>query len=297
MKKHLLLALALLVCANVARAETPDILTDIPPVQSLVAQVTGPNHLPEVLLAGQEDPHHFQLRPSQMRDLTRADLVVWVGEGLTPWLGAALKGSTTQGASLALLPLISTDEEDVEQDHDDHDHHVHGDTDPHAWLNPDNAIVWLQEIAETLSYLDPKNADTYRANAISAAAEIKALSAEIQLALADKSQIPAVVQHDAFGHFETRFGIEFAGALHDSEAAPASAARMADLQDLIQTGSVKCIFTEPTTSSGALHTLAIQYGLKTIVLDPLGTELEHGPQLYTSLLQTIVRSLVECEKE
>jgi len=67
------------------------------------------------------------------------------------------------------------------KDGDDHDH---GSTDPHAWLDPDNARVWLGVIRDTLAKADPEHAEVYAANAAAADASIAATDAEIKAALA-----------------------------------------------------------------------------------------------------------------
>ena len=69
-----------------ARAEVPKVVTDVAPVQSLAALVLGDLGTPGVLVGNGSDPHDYQLRPSQMGALSGADLVIWVGPELTPWL-------------------------------------------------------------------------------------------------------------------------------------------------------------------------------------------------------------------
>ena len=121
-------ALAILGLATAARAEVPKVVTDIPPVGALVAQVMGDLGQPEVLLTGGANAHDFQLRPSQARALNGADLVVWVGPELTPWLGRTLSG--INGVSqLGLLAAPGTYQRiygAVPGEHDhDHEGHAH----------------------------------------------------------------------------------------------------------------------------------------------------------------------------
>ena len=72
------------------RAEVPAVVTDMPPIQSLVAQVMGDLGQPLVLLEPGSSPHSFQLRPSQAAAIAEADLIVWTGPDLAPWLGRVL---------------------------------------------------------------------------------------------------------------------------------------------------------------------------------------------------------------
>ena len=144
-----------------AWAEPPAVVTDIAPVHSLVSQVMAGVAEPTLLLDGVADPHSVSLRPSQARALENADLVIWVGDALTPWLGRAL-ADLSGAETIALLDHPATTLRDFvqvapephEANEDDHDDtHAHGDegVDPHAWLSPDNARGWLGALAEVLA--------------------------------------------------------------------------------------------------------------------------------------------------
>lgn len=294
-------------------AGSPDVVTDIAPVHSLVSKILGDRGTVELLVTGQENPHHFQLRPSQIRSLAGADLIVWIGEEMTPWLNQTLEANAADIPQLKLLHLDETDahedqaemhdhehedEHAQEGDHDDHTDthsggHHHG-TDPHVWLNPDTAAQWLEPIAKALSDLDPEFADAYHANADRTYAELMALSHQIQDQLTDIETIPAITLHDAYGHFEDRFGVAIAGHLKDSDASTPSAARMAELQALNQSGAIKCVFTEPSHDPGAMQELADQRGLDIRVVDPVGASLEPGAELYVTLLDNLAASFLAC---
>ena len=154
-----------------ALAEVPKVVTDIPPVHSLAAAVIGDLGTPVLLLDRGASPHGFQLRPSQMQAVAGADLVLWVGPELSPWLEKALSARPEGADALALLDAPGTylqdfaAQEDHDHDHagdDDHDDtehdHDHTGIDPHAWLDPENVKLWTQLIATELSRLDPENA-------------------------------------------------------------------------------------------------------------------------------------------
>ena len=140
MLRLLALFTAVLLGAKAASAEVPRVVTDFAPVQSLVAGVMGDLGTPDVLVGTGSDPHDYQLRPSQMAALSSADLVIWVGPELTPWLSDVLANAGS-GAS---LPLLSNAATPVRRFAD-------GAPDPHAWLDPDIAAIWTGLIAEALA--------------------------------------------------------------------------------------------------------------------------------------------------
>jgi zinc transport system substrate-binding protein len=111
-----------------AFAEVPKVVTDIPPVHALVAEVMGDLGQPVLLLDKGADEHDFQLRPSQAGAVAGADLVVWIGPELTPWLDSALKNRPADAAALGLLDAEGTALRGYGEvdDHDDHDHAADG---------------------------------------------------------------------------------------------------------------------------------------------------------------------------
>jgi zinc transport system substrate-binding protein len=111
-------------------ADTPTVVTDIAPVQSLAAIVLG--QTPDVILPPGADPHDFALRPSDGQALAAADLVVQVGPALTPWLSDPIATLAPQARVLVLMdeqgwePLLIADD-DHDHDDDDHDDDGHDD--------------------------------------------------------------------------------------------------------------------------------------------------------------------------
>ncbi|SFS02523.1 zinc ABC transporter substrate-binding protein [Yoonia litorea] len=116
-----------------ALADVPRVMTDIAPIHSLTAQVMGDLGTPDVLLPPGADPHDFALRPSDAQALGDADIVFWVGEGLTPWLAEPLETLAGSAAHISLLETEGWTQLDIREagdhghghgdhGHDDHDH-------------------------------------------------------------------------------------------------------------------------------------------------------------------------------
>ncbi|PRY22667.1 zinc transport system substrate-binding protein [Aliiruegeria haliotis] len=140
-------ALALSISAP-AWAEVPNVVADFAPVQSLVAQVMGDLADPNVILPPGASPHSHAMRPSEARVLSRADIVFWVGEDLTPWMDRALETLAPDAHKVELLEVEGTvlrefrtgatfdahdhEHEGSETDHDDRGHDDHSDHDEGA---------------------------------------------------------------------------------------------------------------------------------------------------------------------
>jgi len=276
-------------------ADVPGVVVDIAPVHSLVAQVMGDVGAPQLLVAPRSSPHSYALRPSQAHGLQNADLVIWIGPELTPWLSqpmANLAGGADQIA-LADHPATRTLELRGNHDHEEDQHGHGGDIDPHVWLDPENASAWLPVIAEMLAGIDPANAAIYRANADAAQDRLTEVTAELARTLEPVKNRPFITLHDAFQYFEARFGLVSAGALTLGDAGGASPARVALLQDTVAGQGIHCAFREPQFDDRLLLAVAgdtLQIG----TLDPIGSTLQPGPDLYTGLLRDMAQSLASC---
>jgi zinc transport system substrate-binding protein len=187
-----------------------------------------------------------------------------------------------------------------EHGHDDHDEeghhdHAHDGVDPHAWLDPVNAIAWTQTIADELSRQDPENAATYAKNAAEGIAALNQLSADLAADLAPAHDLHFVVFHDAYHYFENRFGLAASGAISVGDATDPSAARVAEVRDTVADAGVTCVFAEPQFNPGLIRAVS-ETGVKVAQIDPLGVGLELGPDLYGQTLRALSASILGCLK-
>lgn len=335
-----LLCTTLLFSAGLAHAEVPRVATDIAPVHSLVSMVMQGAGSPDLIIPPGASPHSYAMRPSEARAVAKADLVVWVGPSLAPWLEEPMS-SLAQGAERLTLQDVEGirlltnrsgvafeahdhgDHEgqdhaehddhgdhkghDDHADHDDHDHDAHeeadaheghnhapGALDPHIWLDPQNAMVWLDAIAASLSAQDPENAALYADNAAQAQAQLVDLQADIQAELTPLRGQKFVVFHDAYHYFEARFDVEASAAISLSDGAAPSAARLAEVRDVVKDTQAACVFTEPQFNAGLVEALQDGTALKSASLDPIGAALEPGVDMYPALLRDLAAAFTSC---
>ncbi len=294
------LAAAILSVSGPARAEVPVVVTDIPPVHALVAQVMGDLGAPVLMLGRGGAAHDVQLRPSQMAALADAGLVVWMGPRMSPWMDRALQGLGREAGALALLAVEGTVLRGQTADGGSDDlaggegrDPADGAADPHAWLDPGNAVLWLGVIAQELARADPANAGTYAANAAEAQAGVAALDAAVAARLAPVRDRPAVVFHDAYGYFADRYGLTILGAIAAGDAASPGAARLRDLQAAAR-GAV-CVFPEANQDPALAARMAEAAGTRLgPPLDPEGALLDPGPGLYAGLMTGLAEGFAAC---
>ncbi|MFM2354593.1 MAG: zinc transporter, periplasmic zinc-binding protein ZnuA [Pseudomonadota bacterium] len=291
-----LASFVLLSLTTPALAEVPVVVTDIPPVHSLVAQVMGDLGAPVLLMDQGADAHDYQMRPSQAAALNDAALLVWIGPEMTPWLDRVVQGGIA-GRSVALLDAAGTHVRDFAGGggHDDHADagHSHDGADPHAWLDPGNATLWLDVIAVELAAADPENAAAYAGNAAAGKAAVTAAEAQARARLAPVADRQLVVFHDAYGYFFDHFGLAAPLAVAEGDAADPGAARLAEIRgDLSDT---TCIFPEAQHDPKLIETLAGDTGaIVGASLDPEGRDLPPGPALYGELILSLATTIGDC---
>ena len=124
-----------LILGNTAFADVPKVAVDIAPVHSLVSRVMEGVGTPELVIPAGASPHGYSLRPSEAKALQDADMVIWMGEDLAPWMENSIETLSKNAQVITLLEESETKlldfregalfEEHDHSDHDDHDDHDH----------------------------------------------------------------------------------------------------------------------------------------------------------------------------
>ncbi len=244
------------------------------------------------------DLHDFEPGPAELEDLRGADLVVRNGLGLDPWLDDALKAAEVDApvvdASAGITPRDAggghEDDHAGEEAHageEDHDHdhagekesaekapaekesahsHEHGDTDPHMWFDPRNAVQMVTTIAEALTDADPQGGAAYTAALERYRGEIEKLDRDIEAAVATLTNRKLVTNHEAFGYFVDRYGLDFVGSIIPSfdSTAELSAADVTELVAKIKSEGVVAVFSEASIPPKTAEAIARDAGVKII---------------------------------
>jgi zinc transport system substrate-binding protein len=267
--------------------KAPKVVASIFPLQALAAGVMEGVATPELLLDANRSPHDFALKPSQVRQLQEADLVIWVGEGLEYPL-ARYAANLPDQRSLALAAGAGA------HGNEDADGNEAGHEDPHIWLDPRAAKKIVVAIAGRLGSLDPDRAARYEENAARLAAKLDALEVELTALLLPLETLPYIVFHDAYGPFERRFGLANAGAVTAHPEDPPSAARIRRMRAIVTERGALCLFHERQFETRAIAAIAEGSDIRIGELDPLGIGLNPGVDGYLLLLRGLARNYAAC---
>ncbi len=210
MKRALILAASAMLTLP---AHAVTVLTSIKPIQLLVTELTQGVTSPDVLLqSNTSPPHDYALRPSDVKKIASADLVIWYGHDLEPFLEKVVSDRSNI-LTISQIPDLDLREFDSEHNHD-HDGHDHGSHDPHFWLGVSQAQQVAKAVVNQLGSLDPENAAQYQENLKKFETELSQTDLEIKKKLSPVKDKGYFVFHDAYGYFEERYELNQMGALH-----------------------------------------------------------------------------------
>jgi len=259
---------------------------------------------PGLLIPGAQSPHFFQLKPSDLRKLHRADVVFWIGATLERPLERILNtlSGTQQQVAMVDTPGLTLRHSRTHQalspaqpERDRVPASSDAPTlDPHIWLSANNARAMVDEIAAVLATVDLANARKYQENARLVQARIDRLDRHIEHELAAVKTSPFVVYHDAYGYFEQAYGLKSLAAIApDSERKP-GARHLHRLNQLLAEYPGVCVFSEAQGDPRLVENLASDARIRSAQLDPLGRTIEPGPEAWFELMRDIAGSLRRC---
>jgi ABC-type Zn uptake system ZnuABC Zn-binding protein ZnuA/ABC-type Mn2+/Zn2+ transport system permease subunit len=259
------LALALLVAGCGAAGSDEEgrveVVATTTQVGDWVREVGGAAVSVDQVLEPNTDPHEYEPRPSDVEAAAGADLVFASGDHLDAWIEEIVSDSGSDAAVVDLgtvVPERLPGEESGEEA---------SRYDPHWWHDPRNAEAAVREIERRLAAADPAHRAEFRRNADVYLGRLRRLDAGIAACL-DAVPAPArrlVTDHDAFGYFANRYGIDVVGAVIPSQTtqAQASAKDVSELIGLIEREGVKAVFPESSLSASVAEAIARQTGAST----------------------------------
>lgn len=319
-----LFSIPLLVTASLfgsaqAHAEI-EVLASIKPLQLIAAAVQDGVGKPAVLLPPGASPHHYAMRPSDVRQIRSADLLYWIGPDMEAFLEPVLKGRKGPSVAMQSLPGLTlrhfgetASEHEAEHDHhaepahdehaheaadvhaDDHDHaHRPGSLDAHLWLLPANAVAIAERMAQDMAKADPANAERYQANLAAFKQRLGALDERLGQRLGQVRTKPFFVFHEAYEYFEAAYGIKHAGVFSGGGEAQPGARHVAAMRERLEQAGPSCVFYEPPVRPRLADSLTRGLPVKVAELDALGYDIDASAGGYEQLIDDLGNSLAGC---
>jgi ABC-type Zn uptake system ZnuABC Zn-binding protein ZnuA len=274
----ILMVLSAAACAGPASesATAPDGMYRVIATTSVFADLAkmalGDSAQIESIVPAGIDVHTFQPSPSDVEKIQSADLIIANGLGLDSWIGSLIEASG-KGEVDTLLLGEGLDQEsgwvylnNVE---------TSGALDPHIWLDPKGAILYVQRIADRVSRDAPDLAQRIAVSSADGINKIQAFDQDLaaQFAAIDPARRKIVTMHDAFGYLARAYKIEIVGVAVASPGQDPSAQEIRALIDAIRAAGVTALFSEVQLPSKVLDQIAAETGttvLQDLYSDALG---------------------------
>jgi manganese/iron transport system substrate-binding protein len=248
----LLLAMLVTACAaplSQARNGKLKVVATTTIVGDVVQNVAGENIDLSVLIPPDTDEHGYQPTPQDVVKASQARLVFMNGAGLEQFIEKMMQNAAGNGSQSTLISvsdgitLVSGPNLEGESN---------SGGDPHVWTDPNNVLVWVDNIQKALSAADPQHSADYQKNADRYRQQLKDLDAWIsqQTAQVPQAQRELVTDHLIFTYFSKRYSFQQVGAVipgYSTMAAP-SAQELAALESTIQKLGVPVIFVGNTVN-------------------------------------------------
>jgi manganese/iron transport system substrate-binding protein len=279
-------------CSNQAPAATTQpkmVITSISPLADLIQQVGGDKIKVVNLVPAGTDPHEFEPKPSDVRQVAASSIFFANGVGEEVYLSKIIANAANPNLRTVILSdgltILGKDQG--------------GEGNPHLWLDVDNAKHYVEVIRDQLSQTYPEDKQYFAQNASAYLTKLSELDQWIrsQISTLPPESRKMVVLHDAWTYYAKQYGLAFVQPLlHTGEAEP-SAKDYADLIELIHAQNIHAVFSEAGFNPKLAQQLASETGVKfvdTLHDDTLGNTPESNS--YIAMMKSNTNAIVSALK-
>ncbi len=260
-----------------ARAQTMKVVVTLPPLAGIVKPLLPPDASVEVLIPAGVSEHGYDIPPSKLSSIAKADVLVYVGMGLEPQVEKLVKGHPKAGRTDICFSAVVgiAEERDANAEHHDHEgaecDHDHGHGDPHLWLDAQMVKSLAHAITGTIKN-SAKSPESLRAaddRLAAFLAKVDAVDARYRDTIDAAPRKTIIVGHDAYQHLAKRYGLTTVAVagLNANEPTPSA---LAAVSASAKEHGATVVFAEPQISPKVVSRIAAACDLKVRTLDPLG---------------------------
>jgi len=237
-------------------------------LEDIVHEVGGSDVAVTSLIGRDANEHVFEPSPDQVRLLAQARLFVVNGLGLEGWVTRLIQSAQYRGplvvATEGIEPIAASE----------------GSTDPHAWQDPRNGIIYAKNITRALAGIDPENAEMYHQRLRRYEAQLETLDRRVRERL---EEIPSekrrvITTHHAFAYYGRAYGVAFTAPEGLNTESEPSARTISALIRQIRREGIKALFLENISDPRLMQEIARETGARlgaSLYSDALS--MPHGP--------------------
>jgi manganese/iron transport system substrate-binding protein len=275
--------------ATTPGASTPfRVVTTFTVIRDIAQNVAGDRATVESITKPGAEIHDYQPTPLDIVRAQKADLVLWNGLNLERWFERffqSVNDVPSVVVSDGIVPMGIAEGPYT------------GKPNPHAWMSPTNALIYVDNIRKALATYDPAGAETYNRNAAAYAAKIRALDAPLRTRLAaiPEAQRWLVSSEGAFSYLARDYGLKEAYLWPINADEQGTPRQVRKVIDLVRDNRIPVVFSESTISDRAARQVARETGARyggVLYVDSLSAE--GGPvPTYLDLLKVTVETIAK----
>ncbi|UCB54095.1 MAG: zinc ABC transporter substrate-binding protein [Thiotrichales bacterium] len=278
-----------------ASSDALNVAVTIKPLHSLVAGIMKGAGEPELIMASGASPHHYTLRPSERRILSRASLIFWIGPELESFMPKILDSLAATSTNIPLIDaenLLRLPARSIHH-HSETEAEEHAHADPHIWLSAKNAHALVDAIADELIRQHAAQAQIYEANRRRLHRRIEVIDQLIDHRLSGKTA-PFLSYHDAYQYFERAYGLNNAGFVSSGDEVSPGARYVNELRNRIRDEQLHCLFYEAPSRPALVDTLIHGLNVSALEIDALGVRLEAGENAWFEIMLGLTEAYESC---
>ena len=281
-----------------------NIISSVKPIAFITQAVSDGVTNTDILLPDGASPHTYSLKPSDLAKIKTAELIIWVGEDLETFMPTVLKSiDKNKQIELMDIPTIksllrtSTNNHDQQETHshnNDSDHDHHGEYDEHIWLSPKIAKEIAQAVHDKLITIYPDKKDIIDENLNEFTVKLAETEQNIAKKLINVQNSGYFVFHDAYGYFESQFGLKNLGSFTINPAVQPGVQTVYAIKRELKEHQAVCVFREPQFSPAVIEKIVNGTDVRIGELNPLGTDITLSKNAYSQFLLRLTQQLLDC---
>lgn len=281
-----------------------NIISSVKPIAFITQAISDGVTNTDILLPDGTSPHTYSLKPSDLAKIKTAELIIWVGEDLETFMPTVLKNiDKNKQIELMDIPTIksllrtSTNNHDQQKSHthnNDSDHDHRGEYDEHIWLSPKIANEIAQALHDKLISIYPDKKDIFDENLNEFTVKLAETEQNIAKKLINVQNSGYFVFHDAYGYFESQFGLKNLGSFTINPAVQPGVQTVYAIKRELKEHQAVCVFREPQFSPAVIEKIVNGTDVRIGELNPLGTDITLSKNAYSQFLLKLTQQLLDC---
>lgn len=287
MKKYLFILAVVFIGASVLSGCTrpvadprPIIVTSIEPVADMIRQISGSSYRVVSIIPLGSSPHDFEPKPRDIATVSQAQLVFLIGNGFDDWMKSYVSGAD--------IVTLSTDIADITASSDEAEAGAR--FNPHIWLSPARGAQMVDAISTVLQSHFPSDASDVQHRAETYRPLVLQEDLNYRQELANLSHRSIIAVHAAWVYLAKDYGLTIATTIEPIPGQEPTPRDRTELGRIVREQDIQTIFTEPQLAPDIIQSIADDFDLRVIQLDPEGSP---ATPTYLGLLAFNRRAIVQ----